>query len=107
MNAAMLAPRLGDSAGNPEHQRLQLSLREFFSQVNWDNQEPQSQHPEASLLLSPVAGPLSLHLTVSQFFGSTNWDAEGMATTTPAIAAAPLAAPPVEDFTLDSFADLF
>lgn len=107
MNAATLTPRLGDSTGNPDHQRLQLSLREFFGTVNWDGQEFHNQHPDIPLPSSHATGPLSLNLTVGQFFGSTNWDGEGMAAAAPQLAAPPMDVPPVEDFTLDGFANLF
>lgn len=107
MNAATLPSPFRDSAGNPDKQRLQLSLKEFFRRVNWDGQELLNQPPDLSLALSPVTGPLSLTLTVAQFFSSTNWDGEGMAAAAPSIAAPPLTVPPAEDFTLDGFADLF
>lgn len=90
---------------------LSLSVREFFTSVNWENRPPEVRELTQELVISGTQGipsSLSLSLTVSQFFGAIPWDGV-------AIAPMPIqeseALPPVStgegDFTLEGFSDLF
>lgn len=91
-----------------------VSVRDFFSQVNWEHDpEPIQEFKQASKQAS-VEGQgrsesLSLTLTVSQFFTCIDWEGQG--------AIAPSAPLPLEpeststqaedDVTLDDFSSLF
>ena len=90
---------------------LALSVREFFTTVNWENKPPEVQQLSQELVISArqgTASPLSLNLTVSQFFGAIPWDGAAIASL-PVQTDDILLSDPTNgsDFTLEGFSDLF
>ncbi len=80
---------------------LQASVREFFSQFNWDDR-PLVLQDLSSDPVSPQ--PLSLDMSVSYYFSAIDW--EGSAIAAP-IAIPDLLPAPSNDLTLDDFSNLF
>jgi hypothetical protein len=95
---------------------LQKTVRQFFSNFNWEDQPPEVQEIRTAFQ-ADASEPLSLKLTVKQFFGAINWEGN-------AIAASNAASPTPEltftddiseikldgdndGFTLDDFSGLF
>lgn len=86
---------------------LQLSVRDFFTHVNWTDQPPEVQAIQISALQGDQPGA-SLQLTVSQFFSAIPWD--GRAVAAPLAAQTVGNAPKAQEapgFTVDDFAGLF
>lgn len=86
---------------------LKLSVRDFFTRVNWTDQSPEIQAIQISTFQGdqPTA---SLQLTVSQFFSSIPWDGREVAA--PIEAQSVVATTPKQggnEFTVDDFAGLF
>lgn len=80
---------------------LQSSVREFFSQLNWDDRPLNLQ----DIAVDPVSPqPLSLDMSVSYYFSAIDW--EGSAIAAP-IAIPDLPSAPARDLTLDDFSSLF
>lgn len=85
---------------------LSMTLREFFTQINWADQPPEIQ----AIQLTALQGDrpeLSLQLTVNQFFAAIPWDGKTAAApldyqdlSSPAVSGEP-------EFTVDDFAGLF
>lgn len=90
---------------------LALSVREFFTAVNWENKPPEIQQLSQELVISATQGtisPLSLNLTVSQFFGAIPWDGSTIASLPNQTDGSFLATTAdSSDFTLEGFSDLF
>lgn len=80
---------------------LQSSVREFFSQLNWDDR-PLNLQNIAVDSVSPQ--PLSLDMSVSYYFSAIDW--EGSAIAAP-ISIPDLPSAPSRDLTLDDFSSLF
>ncbi|KKI99318.1 hypothetical protein PROH_16545 [Prochlorothrix hollandica PCC 9006 = CALU 1027] len=105
-NNAMGQTLKGSAATAAPNPWITLTVRDFFTRVNWTDQPPEVQ----SIQISTLQGDqptLSLQLTVSQFFSSIPWDGRAVA--------APLESQTVIDtssnqssaFTVDDFAGLF
>ncbi len=112
MSPLTLAHNNGSAAIAPSPAWLQESVREFFTNINWENRVIVQPTPAPTLELlddlgtAPVGIQLHLAMRVNEYFGAIPWD--GLP-----IVAAP---PPVEEvvveqentgFTLDDFSDLF
>ncbi|MEB3337539.1 MAG: hypothetical protein VKJ46_08765 [Leptolyngbyaceae bacterium] len=106
MSPATLLSTNGNAGMAQSQSWLQLSVKEFFTTVNWEDQLPEVQE----IKLQALQGTdefLKLTLSVSQFFGAVPW--EGIMVAAPV----PTSLPPLEEvpesdsFTLDAFSDLF
>ena len=90
---------------------LGLSVREFFSTVNWENKPPEIQELSQELVASAtqgLSGSLSLSLTVHQFFSAIPWDGVEIAPMpVQEVEKPPVASAANDDFTLAGFSDLF
>lgn len=86
---------------------LQLTARQFFSGINWDDQTHEVQELNLSVS-SENPGSLSLLLKVNQFFSAINWDG-GVASPSPSptTSSEPEQTDWARSFTLDNFSDLF
>lgn len=103
MNGSHIRPAaMNGSTANPADQDwLQFSVREFFSQLNWDDHPLNLQ----ALDLDPInPQPLSLEMSVSYYFSAIDW--EGRAIAAP-ISISELPSAPSDDLTLDDFSSLF
>jgi len=91
-----------------------LSVRDFFSQINWEHDpEPVQQFKQASkqtgLDTTGNTENLSLTLSVSQFFGSIDWEGQGaIAPSAPRPPEPEMASTEAEnEVTLEDFSSLF
>jgi hypothetical protein len=69
----VLTPTNGSKPHVENHTWLQQTVRQVFSNFNWEDQTPEVQEMRAASQADD-AEPLSLKITVSQFFGAINWD---------------------------------
>lgn len=105
--SAMNGSQIRPAAMNGSHTHLatedwlQSSVREFFSQFNWDDRPLNLQ----AAALDPVSPqPLSLDMSVSYYFSAIDWEGSAIAAPIP-ISEPPPA--PSNDLTLDDFSSLF
>jgi hypothetical protein len=84
---------------------LQSSVQSFFTALNWEDSPPEVQEAKIASAQPGNTDPLSLTLSVSQFFAALNWD--GTAIAAPIVSEQPTLQPAADNFTLDSFSDLF
>jgi hypothetical protein len=82
---------------------LQRSVKQFFSDLNWENHSFEVQQIK-QIVAQGNDTPLSLTLSVRQFFAAISWE-DSIATS---VSVAPRL-PALEDaaFTLENFSDLF
>lgn len=91
----------GSKAHIAEQDWVQTSVREFFSQLNWDDRPLNPQETD----LGPVSSQaLSLDMSVSYYFSAIDWDGSTIAA--PISISEPPSAPS-NDLTLDDFSNLF
>jgi hypothetical protein len=100
-----LVQKNGSKSYEPPPSWLQIPARQFFNSFNWDDASPQVQEIQQAIA-SGSSEPPSLTLSVSEFFAATSWDGNATSSTVPPSAPTPPAAS-ANDFTLDSFSDLF
>lgn len=82
---------------------LQTSVKQFFTQFNWDNQSPALQEQ-----LAAQNGPLDMTLSVSKFFGAIAWEGTPhIAAPTPIQELFPEEPESNANLTLDDFSSLF
>ena len=107
MIPATLTPQNGHRPTS-DQSWLEVTVRDFFTQVNWADQPPEIQAIQITTL-EGTAPEMSLQLTVSQFFQSIPWDGKTVAA--PAVAEELMgdASPPPsgDAFSVDDFADFF
>lgn len=105
MSPTAVASPNGTAAVAESQKWLQSSVRNFFTNFNWENHPPEVQELKVSALQGSDV-PLSLTLSVSQFLGAIAWD--GASVAAPAQPEAPASeSPSAKDFTLDDFSSLF
>lgn len=105
MSPMTLVQKHGSKPYEPPPSWLQTPARQFFNSFNWDDASPQVQEVQQAIA-SGSSEPPNLKLSISEFFAATPW--EGNAASSIALPSAPN--PPAagaNDFTLDSFSDLF
>jgi hypothetical protein len=102
MTSMVLPHTNGSKSSDPDRPWMQQSVRQFFSNFNWNDNPPEVQKLRQTS--SSGQQSLSLSLTVKQFFTAIDWDGN-------AIAALPhepsTPQNPVDAFTLEDFSDLF
>lgn len=103
MNGSQIRPAAmnGSHAHLATEDWLQFSVREFFSQFNWDDR-PLNLQDSALDPVSPQ--PLSLDMSVSYYFSAIDWEGSAIAAPIPV---PELPAAPSNDLTLDDFSSLF
>jgi hypothetical protein len=85
---------------------LVLSVQQFFSTINWEDNPPELQEMKLTAAQTE-GGTLSLTLTVNQFFTAVNWEGAAIASV-PNISEVPTSeVSSIDKFTLDDFSDLF
>jgi hypothetical protein len=77
----------GSLLANRSNSLAHLSVKQFFSAINWENRAPDLQKLKLADSAQDEGKPLSMMLNVNQFFNAVNWDGV-------AIAAAPFSAEP-------------
>ncbi len=104
MNGSQVRPAaaMNGSAAHPDPEDwLQSSVREFFSQFNWDDR-PLALQDLSSDPVSPQ--PLSLDMSVSYYFSAIDWEGSAIAAPIPVSDLPPA---PSSNLTLDDFSSLF
>jgi hypothetical protein len=85
---------------------LKLTVKEFFSGINWDNNPSEVQELKVAAFQGDVA-PLSLMLSVNQFFAAVNWDGMVIAPSPVSTSLETNSGKEAKDFTLEEFSGLF
>lgn len=104
MNGSQVRPAAPMNGFNPHpaaEDWLQFSVRECFSQFNWDDR-PFSLKTLGADPLSPQ--PLSLDMSLSYYFSAIDWEGSTIAAPLPIPDLPPA---PSNDLTLDDFSSLF
>ncbi len=114
MSPLTLAHNNGSAAIAPSPAWLQQSVREFFTNINWENRvivQPASAPTLESLDdlgVAPVGIQLNLAMRVNEYFAAIPWDGIPMIAAPPPVAAEAVAVEQESTgFTLDDFSDLF
>jgi hypothetical protein len=102
------AHTLLNGANDAAAKRLQQTVEQFFSQINWEDQPPEIRQLRQ---LAAESQSVSSFITVSQFFGAIRWE-RNSASSAPlfdlpdgSLSKSSLDA--AQSFTLDRFSDLF
>lgn len=99
------ASRNGAVATPADREWLTLTVQQFFSTVNWDDQPLAVQEIKRTSM--QTGGPLSLTLTVSQFMSAIPWDGQAIAAPVPLAEPAPMTESKGLELTVDDFSSLF
>jgi hypothetical protein len=103
MTALTLTQLNGSQASKPMDSWLQSSVRDFFTNLNWEDHPPDVQ-VAAQPLDTPIAETLNFGMSVCKFFASFNWDGAEIAAPV-SVEVLPTASE--SGFTLDDFSGLF
>lgn len=106
MSTMTLPQTNGAAAYAPAPVWLQSSVQTFFTGFNWEDQPPEVQELRMTATIEGSTEPLSLTLSVSQFFATVNWEGTQIAEV-PTFEDFMTEESAADDFTLDSFSDLF
>lgn len=99
------ASRNGSATTPANRDWLILTVQQFFSTVNWDDQPLAVQELKRTSM--QTGGPLSLTLTVSQFMSAFPWDGKAIAAPVALEEPPPVAETKGPDLTVDDFSNLF
>ncbi len=104
MSTMTLPHTNGSKIRHPSQSWMQISVQEFFTAINWEDNPPEVQQVKLAASEPNSVSTLSMTMSVSQFFAALNWDGNAIAT---APQNQPSQQPKPDEITLDDFSSLF